>query len=290
MAPGPCDPVVCRLITPADLDACMALKCLAGWNQLREDWEIFLRLNPGGCFAAWAGDRLVGTATCIDYGGRFSWVGMVLVHPDLRRRGIGTTLMNAVLTALSGCETVKLDATPAGRELYLRLGFADEYDLARLVAPRADWGGAEPGDAGIEPLQPRGLEAVADLDAGVFGADRRELLRAWYERTPQAAFILRRDGRVAGYAMGRPGANFATIGPVIAESEQDACRLTRAAGLSFCPGPVGVDSPGRHAGFRSWLESRGFSFQRPLLRMYRGPNRFPGQPGRQWAILGPEVG
>jgi predicted N-acetyltransferase YhbS len=208
----------------------------------------------------------------------------------MRRRGIGTLLMEAVLAALSGCETVKLDATPAGRELYLRLGFADEYELARLVASRAHWPDAGSQAAPIRAVRAADLAEIVAFDAPVFGADRGHVLRAWYERTPGAAFVARREGRVVGYALGRPGATFATIGPVIAFSEADACSLTRAVGLSFGTGPVGVDAPAQHGTYRAWLEDCGFSVQRPLVRMYRGPNRHPGLPERQWAILGPEVG
>jgi hypothetical protein len=39
-----------------------------------------------------------------------------------------------------------------------------------------------------------------------------------------------------------------------------------------------------------WLAAIGFIEQRPFTRMYRGVNRFPGVPEKQFAILGPEFG
>jgi GNAT superfamily N-acetyltransferase len=282
--------ITCRPLALADLDTCLALSAGAGWNQLREDWALFLNLHPGGCFVALAGERLAGTVTAIDYDGRFSWIGMMLVHPDLRRRGIGTLLMNAAMTALASCETIKLDATPAGRTLYAQLGFVDEYDLGRLIAPRPTWPAAPGEPAVVTRVHPADLDEMAAFDAPVFGVPRRRVLQAWYERTPDAAFLVRRDGRLAGYALGRPGANFATIGPVIAATEADARSLVRAVAQSFGDRPLGIDSPVRHGSFRAWLESGGFVFQRPLTRMARGPNRWPGLPDQQWAVLGPEVG
>ena len=38
------------------------------------------------------------------------------------------------------------------------------------------------------------------------------------------------------------------------------------------------------------LRSFGFSFTRPLTRMYRGENAYPGRTERLCAILGPEFG
>lgn len=279
-----------RRMRAADLEACLALSTLQGWNQLREDWAMFLAFQPRECFVACVGDRLVGTLTAIDYGGRVAWIGMLLVHPDLRRRGVGRGLMTAALEALGTCETIKLDATPAGRPLYAQLGFVDEYELSRLTAARAKWSAIPAGAASVEPCQATDLEDVLALDLPVFGVDRRRVVARWYERLPQAAWVTRRDGRITGYAMGRPGAHFATIGPVIATSEADACALAAAVGGSFADQAIGLDLVAGHSGFRTWLERCGFTFQRPLARMYRGPNRYPGIPARQFCVLGPEVG
>ncbi len=40
----------------------------------------------------------------------------------------------------------------------------------------------------------------------------------------------------------------------------------------------------------AWLERAGFQGQRPFTRMVKGPNRYPGQPERQYAMLAPELG
>jgi GNAT superfamily N-acetyltransferase len=282
--------ITCRQMTAADLDDCLALAAGAGWNQRREDWLLFLEFEPDACFVAETEGRLVATTTAIRYGTRFAWIGMVLVHPDLRRRGIGTLLLNAALEALAACETIRLDATPAGLHVYARLGFVEECALGRQIAPRATWPPWPDEPPAVTPVTAGDLDEISAFDAPIFGADRRRVLQAWYERTPAAAFQLRRNGRLAGYALGRLGAHFATIGPVIAANEADARHLTTAVGRSFGAVPVGIDSPGRHAAFRAWLERCGFVFQRPLTRMYRGPNRWPGLPEQQWGILGPEIG
>ena len=38
------------------------------------------------------------------------------------------------------------------------------------------------------------------------------------------------------------------------------------------------------------LGQHGFRYSRPLTRMYRGKNEFPGKPGELCAIVGPEFG
>ena len=38
------------------------------------------------------------------------------------------------------------------------------------------------------------------------------------------------------------------------------------------------------------VKARGFEFSRPLTRMFRGTNKYPGQPELLCASLGPEFG
>src|SRR5437867_3450463 len=133
-----------RLMTEADIPAGMRLKELAGWNQTPSDWERFLRGSPAGCFVAELDGRVCGTATTIVYEGRFAWIGMVLVDPECRGRGIGTRLLAKAIEHLDavGVSTLKLDATPQGRPIYAKLGFVSEYEVERWTLER------QPGLAG----------------------------------------------------------------------------------------------------------------------------------------------
>jgi GNAT superfamily N-acetyltransferase len=289
MADTPVFPV--RLMTPADLDQCMALKELIGWNQLREDWEQILRLRPDGCFVACQGDRIVGTATTTAYGNAFGWVGMVIAHPDCRRCGIGRSLLERCIDSLAHCDAVRLDATPAGKQLYDRLGFVDEYELGRYSA-QSPFPADVPDVPGLRigPLQTADLPAVVAFDTPFFGIDRSAVLATWQKRTPGYAWIARRDGQIAGYCLGRPGANFATVGPVVALEEGIARALVARALAAIGPRPVAIDAFEHTPAFLDWLARTGFVRQRPFIRMYRGRNTHPGNPAGLYAVCGPEVG
>src|SRR5664280_1789552 len=68
--------------------------------------------------------RIVGTGVPT-VSGRVGWVGTIWVAPALRGRGLGRALTEAVIEQLedSGCWTLVLVATEAGRPVYERLGF-----------------------------------------------------------------------------------------------------------------------------------------------------------------------
>src|ERR1700685_2453291 len=123
-----------RPLRHADLPAAQDLVRFAGWNQTESDWAGYLALGPVGCLPACADGALAGTATTIRYGGELGWIGMVLVHPNFRRLGLGSELLRRALRHLSetGTRSVGLDATPLGRKVYLPLGFRDVGEVTRF--------------------------------------------------------------------------------------------------------------------------------------------------------------
>ena len=125
-----------------DIDDGLRLCRVSGWNQVRRDWEQFLALTPDGSCVAEHEGRVVGTVTTVRYGTRFAWIGMVLVDPAVRGRGIGTRLLDHALALLSDMPLVCLDATPAGHALYLSRGFTEEGQIHRLQGVAATPGAA----------------------------------------------------------------------------------------------------------------------------------------------------
>ena len=131
------DEIKIRPMARSDLAFADSLRALVGWNQTLNDWKRFLDLSPQGCFIAEWNGTCAGTATTLCYGGDLAWIGMVLVHPDFRGRGIGRALLNHCVAYLRGrgIRCIKLDATPQGKLLYDRLGFQEEWPLTRWENP-----------------------------------------------------------------------------------------------------------------------------------------------------------
>jgi GNAT superfamily N-acetyltransferase len=269
-----------RKMLKSDIAAGLALCRAAGWNQLENDWNLFLDLAPEGARVAIGEDgKVVGTVTTINYEDRFSWIGMVLVDPEKKRQGIGTQLLREALKILQRLDTVKLDATPAGREVYLKMAFVDEYILSRMVLTAK--ANAVPNK--VINVSDEHFDYILQQDKNVFGASRENLLKRMFKNYPKLSFTINNS-----FSFGRKGFNFTQIGPVIAEGIDDAKHLVIAA-LNNIEGPVVIDVMD-NSPFQQWLMSLGFTEQRKLIRMYRGKNSYPGIPAKQFAILGPEFG
>jgi GNAT superfamily N-acetyltransferase len=276
-----------RSMKPDDIDSGLKLCREARWNQLERDWKFFLQLSPDGCCVAISDGKIAGTVTTVCYQQNFSWIGMVLVDVSCRRQGIGMQLLQEALQILSEEETVKLDATPAGREVYLKLNFVEEYRLSRMMAIVEV---ATLHHSTARPAHRNDLNALAAFDSKIFGANRQRLLAWIWEGAPQYAFIKEDQNEIQGYCMGRQGYHFTHIGPIIANDKKIAKELISAA-LKNCAGArVILDALHFDPEWLLWLQAIGFVEQRPFIRMFRGSNRFPGIPEKQFAILGPEFG
>jgi creatinine amidohydrolase len=283
--------VTLRPMRSSDIAFANQLREIAGWNQTEMDWRGFLAYQPDGCFMAEVDGNPAGTATTIAYGDRFGWIGMVLVHPDQRRHGIGSKLLRHAIAYLQqrGVRSVKLDATPLGRKVYLPLGFVDEYDLSRyegIAGARL-----QPRAAGVAPFTPKDLAEAAALDATAFGASREHVLTEMSTRNPELCFVARNERRqLTGFLIARHGARAVQVGPWIARDPRAAEQLFDACLSAAAGSTIFVDVPAPNTAGVVLMTTLGFKVQRTLTRMYLGENTAPGEPRLVYSISSPEKG
>jgi hypothetical protein len=232
---------------------------------------------------------VIGTVTTVSYGPRLAWISMLLVDPAFRRLGIGTRLMQVAIDSLPGWPTIGLDATPAGKLLYERLGFCGQYGLVRMAVDCLPTLRCLP--PGVRPVTDTDLSAMGELDRAALGADRMSLLRELKNRAREAAWLSTRHGRVAGFCLGRHGSRFQQLGPIVAETLDEAIALCQVGLAAWHDQPVVVDVPVSQGTFLDWLRGLGFAVQRPFTRMVRGtPLPWTEAVGHTFAICGPEYG
>jgi GNAT superfamily N-acetyltransferase len=282
----PESPVV-EMMGPDDAEAARALSDQAGWNQTVKDWRFMLAhgraiglQEPGG--------RWIGTSLIMPLGPGLSWISMVLIDRDRRRRGLGTMLLKRCIEAVRASGAIPgLDATELGRPVYLPQGFEDLYALSRWRLDSI--AGAEPPPVGctIRRMKPADLGAVIAYDETRSRMRRAHILRYLFDSVPDDACLAEADGRLVGYALGRPGRRAAQIGPVVAESTDVA--LSLISRMSVLGPPVILDVPDAHRTISDWLQRQGAVRERGFVRMTLG--RFPGlqDPSQVCALAGPEL-
>ena len=278
-------------LSTADLDGAQALVAEAGWNQVRADWELFTDL--GTAFKVTARDgEVAATAATLPFA-RFGWISMVLVGKRHRRQGIATALLEHCVAHLRERGLVPvLDATPAGRTVYRPLGFHDGWPITRWR--RVKRGAALPDTGGdgattVRALREDDWPELLALDERAFGSARIALLRRLESRSRGFACVAERDGRVAGYLLGRNGRQAMQVGPIVAR-DQSLAKVLLAHALARIDGPVLLDALDCHTGFPPQLTAAGFAVERSYTRMTLDADAAFGDANLMVAIAGPELG
>jgi GNAT superfamily N-acetyltransferase len=272
-------------MTAADVPLGLHFSEAAGWNQLEADWRRALDLQSDGCFVAEQDGIPVGTTTtCIL--GRVAWIALVLVQESVRGQGIGKALMKHALDFLDQRQvaSVRLDATPLGQPLYERLGFVEQFRLARYegTLPTA------PHVFGAEETVSADWEALAALDEQATGTDRRALLLRLFAEQPAGVRRMGDRERPRGFVALRAGRKSLQIGPCVADAESGPL-LFADAWHRLAGRRVYVDIPLTNEPALRLAESQGLTVQRHLTRMCRG---VPVCERLEWlwASSGPEKG
>lgn len=273
-----------RRMRAGDVAAMMHLKAAAGWNQTPLDLERLLRLEPDGCFVVARDGAAVGATTALRHGGGVAWIGMVLVLPAYRRRGIALGLMRHALRWLEGAgiRTVGLDATAMGRPLYAKLGFRDWQLIERWTrSPGPCLGEGSGGAVGRLP------ERLLAMDRAACGYDRSALLHDLAE-DPSVSW----SAGERCFAFLRPGSDAWQLGPCVAASGDEAAATLAGLLSPVCDRPVFWDILPSNETACSAARRLGFLPARRLTRMFLGdePSVADACQHHVWAAAGFELG
>jgi predicted GNAT family N-acyltransferase len=280
-----------RQMQTGDIGDAMKLSTAEGWNQTQKDWQLFIENRENVCLVAEWDKKVIATTTAINYSNRIAWIAMVLVDKEYRGRGVSKILLEAILDKLHHCESIKLDATPAGQQVYRKFGFLDEYRVARMTNMTMKALPLEEHQASLpQSIRPSDVTGVVAFDEIIFGANRNAVIQFLTEKYPDKALMLKEDNKITGIALGRSGNRYHHIGPVLSSNTFNAKILISEALKTLIGQPVVVDVMVDKQELVEWLQSIGFINQREFIRMYRGHNAFPGVIEKQFLICGPEFG
>jgi ribosomal protein S18 acetylase RimI-like enzyme len=274
-----------RLLEEADLAFAVEQTGREGWDSTAAAFRLCLAHDPEGCHLVEVDGRRAGMITTSRYPGS-AWLGNLIVAPFFRRQGVGEELMRHALERLEagGARTLWLEGDPMGIELYRRLGFADRFESPRFLAspPHLSPAQGSARDA-VEPLQPADLDALRAFDAPRFGDDRGRLLELLL-RIARAAYAVREEQDIVGYAMALPSAAGVRLGPCVARDERILGLLVDALCADFPAENVVLAVPGTNRAAQRLYEERGFVRTPSSLRMLRGEDPGP-QPHAEVAAL-----
>jgi len=185
-----------------------------------------------------------------------------------------------------GVNTIKLDATPAGRPVYAALGFTEETRVERWIGTAR-----AAGKTNFQMWRPELRQELMGLDRRAFGAERAALLDSLvFDSSVMPLTISAPDGELQGYALARRGALASYIGPVVATDQHTAASLIDGMSEQLNGRDAFIDLNMTFEDGAQITGARGFVKQREFIRMRFGPENSLGTSGLIFAIAGPEIG
>ncbi|KMO44629.1 GNAT family acetyltransferase [Methylobacterium tarhaniae] len=264
-------------IASVDVDALHALSLGVEWPHRPSDWDA-LRSLGHGIVALDAIGRVFGSAMWFPHGEDCATIGMVITTPRVQAHGGGRWMMDRLLEEC-GDRRLILNSTRAAYRLYVSLGFELQATVYQCQGYATPWAASVPGLAeDVEAIAPAGIGEVEALDAAAFGAARPRLMAHLAETAEIRG--LRRDGRLVGYGMRRAFGRGCVIGPVVAESEEDAVKLVAALLVGLDGQFVRLDTRQPSGVLRTFLEAAGLRLFDTTKTLTRGAPLPPVEPGR----------
>jgi GNAT superfamily N-acetyltransferase len=254
-----------------------------GWPYRREDWEFAARVGEG--LVLQRAGEVIGSAMWWNYGQAYASAGMIIVTRSAQGGGNGSRLFDSLLEATDG-RNVLLNSTDEGLPLYRRRGFTAWGTVLQHQGLLNISVLAKTGDD-IRPATCSDLAALQAFDERATGMPRGPMMAALADVGDVVA--IDRAGQVAGYAIVRRWGRGYVVGPVAAESAEDAQRLIMAK-LSTLHGQfVRIDIYAEH-GLGDWLESLGLVRVGHATAMVKGRRPVSDGPACMYALANQSFG
>ncbi|MCF6100545.1 N-acetyltransferase [Mesorhizobium muleiense] len=254
-----------------------------GWPYRQEDWEFAVTVGNG--LVLERAGQVIGTAMSWNYGQAYATAGMIIVTGSAQGGGNGSRLFDGLLQATDG-RSVLLNSTEEGLALYKRRGFTAWGTVVQHQGPLTVAVTQSARDD-IRQATVSDLAAIQAFDERATGMPRPSMVAGLADAGNVS--VIERAGRIAGYAIARRFGRGYVVGPVAAESAQDA-RLLILAQLATLHGQfVRIDVYAEH-GLGDWLESLGLARVGDVIAMVKGLRPVSDGTARMYALANQSFG
>ncbi|MGG0182321.1 GNAT family N-acetyltransferase [Bacillus tropicus] len=203
----------------------VSLSSYIGWDYNREEIETIF--NAGIVYGVWnEREELIASAAIILYEEKLASIGMVIVHPDYKGRGIGKAITNSCIKSVSAHTPIMLIATDEGKPLYEKLGFravsyvskyiCNSYDANDYCVRNEDY---------MMNYKEGDLEKIIKIDGYAFGTNRKEFLKKRIMQSEQCIVVKDKEQSVLGYGLSIQTPENKIIGPIVAKNDEMAMRI-----------------------------------------------------------------
>lgn len=267
----------------ADVPKLHELSIGVGWPHRPEDWALVIGLGQGIVARDEIG-RVVGSAMWFPMGMDHAAIGMVITSPRLQEHGAGRWLMGHIFDQV-GARGKVLNATRAAYRLYISLGF---MPLSPSFQHNGVVTGLAPSPRTARVLDEADRPFVHALDTAAMGIARPEVIERLLALSEGR--VITRDGQVTGFALCRKFGRGHVVGPVVAETEEDAIALVAPFVEAMQGQFLRLDTRQPEGPFREFLVACGIRHYDTVTRMGLGAVPAPTGPVQSFSLVNQALG
>jgi ribosomal protein S18 acetylase RimI-like enzyme len=257
----------CRTMQRDEVALAVEWAAQEGWNPGLHDAQTFFRADPQGFFGGWLDGEPVASLSVVKYGGSFAFLGLYIVRPEFRGRGLGWALWQHGMASATGRQ-VGLDGVVAQQDNYRKSGFTLAWKNVRYQGTGGAPGEPDPRLVRLDALP---FAVVHAYDQPFFPAERGAFLQAWIAQRDAAALGWVDHGTLHGYGVIRRCREGWKIGPLFADTEAIAQALFASLRSHAGPGePVFLDIPEPNASAVALVTRHGMRRVFETARMVTG--------------------
>lgn len=265
----------------------LSLATIVGWDYDLE--EIQTLLYSGTIFGHITLEKkVISCAAIIPYGSKLASIGMVIVHPNYRGRGLAKTLLLQCMNQVPKNMALMLIATKEGRPVYEKLAFKEYSHVTKLLGEGKRMK-LELDDYTIHPLEQTDLEEMFIFDQAAFGSSRVLFLENRIKQAKDSLVLKNRKGVMVGYALTVKKTSNLVIGPIVAQDEEQAILLIKTI-IANNQGSIRIDIVEGKNTITEELQKLGFQIVNRPPVMVKNMETFPKRNNCLYAIAAQAYG
>ncbi|MGE6536998.1 GNAT family N-acetyltransferase [Bacillus luti] len=235
----------------------VVLSSYIGWDYNIEEIETIF--NAGIVYGVWNERKeLIASAAIILYEEKLASIGMVIVHPDYKGRGIGKIITDACVKSVSAHTPIMLIATDEGKPLYEKLGFRAVSYVSKYICNSYNAIDHCVGNEDYMMNYEEGdLEKIIKIDEYAFGTNRKAFLKKRIMQSEQCIVVKDKEQKILGYGLSVQTPENKIIGPVVAKNDEMAIDIVHYL-AKWHKGKLRMDVPEGKVNFMKRLENSGF--------------------------------
>ena len=214
-----------------------------GWNPGEFDAEAFYETDTEGFYGYFYRDQLIAGGSIVSYDGKMGFMGLFIVVPKYRGKGIGEKLWyerrDLLISRLDSDAPIGMDGVIAMQPFYQKGGFEIAFRDERYERIGSEY----KVDSNVSNVSKDDYDPILKYDSQCFGVERTQFLKIWLQIPESKAFKYVENGILKGFCMIRKVDQGFKICPLFADDFEVAQKLYETCLNEAIGNPVYLDIP-----------------------------------------------